>query len=83
MTGSTISKFQLPSHRFRFSVWHDLHDPAVSGSDLKAPRIRDGNVNCDTVIINVWTIKTRPLSYIILVPHCYLMTVDVRKTVWA
>ena len=30
----------LPSHRYRYSVWHELANTSVKGSDLKAPRIR-------------------------------------------
>ncbi|XP_076086593.1 uncharacterized protein LOC143057221 [Mytilus galloprovincialis] len=33
---------QLPSHRFQYSVWHDLKVVSIKGTDLKAPRIRDG-----------------------------------------
>ena len=33
---------QLPSHRFRYSVWHDLSHTDVKGPQLKAPRIRYG-----------------------------------------
>lgn len=33
---------QLPSHRFQYSVWHDLRVVSLKGTDLKAPRVRDG-----------------------------------------
>merc|ERR1711976_469780 len=32
----------LPSHRFRYSVWHELSDTKVTGDQLRCPRIRDG-----------------------------------------
>ncbi|ELU15739.1 hypothetical protein CAPTEDRAFT_223926 [Capitella teleta] len=32
----------LPSHRFRYSVWHDLSSTSLTGDQLKAPRVRDG-----------------------------------------
>lgn len=34
--------FQLPSRKFQFSLWHDLKECDVHGSQLKAPRIRRG-----------------------------------------
>lgn len=33
---------QLPSHRFQYSLWHDLRVVNLKGTDLKAPRIREG-----------------------------------------
>ena len=34
---------QLPSHKFRYSVWHDLRQMTLQGTDLHAPRVREGN----------------------------------------
>ncbi|KAK3103958.1 hypothetical protein FSP39_023250 [Pinctada imbricata] len=33
---------ELPSHRFQYSVWHDLREACLTGTQLKAPRVRDG-----------------------------------------
>ncbi|CAD5112568.1 DgyrCDS1776 [Dimorphilus gyrociliatus] len=33
---------KLPSHRYRYSVWHDLNSTSIKGHELKAPRIREG-----------------------------------------
>lgn len=33
---------QLPSHKFRHSVWHDLRQMSLQGTDLHAPRVREG-----------------------------------------
>ncbi|XP_061166523.1 uncharacterized protein LOC133175431 [Saccostrea echinata] len=33
---------QLPSHRFQYSVWHDLREACLTGTMLKAPRVREG-----------------------------------------
>ncbi|XP_062594825.1 uncharacterized protein LOC134256190, partial [Saccostrea cucullata] len=33
---------QLPSHRFQYSVWHDLREAVLTGTMLKAPRVREG-----------------------------------------
>ena len=37
-----ISFLQLPSHRFQYSLWHDLRVVTLKGTDLKAPRVREG-----------------------------------------
>ncbi|XP_053378527.1 uncharacterized protein LOC123527104 [Mercenaria mercenaria] len=33
---------KLPSHKFRYSVWHDLRETCLSGDQLHAPRVRAG-----------------------------------------
>lgn len=33
---------ELPSHKFQFSVWHNLRNVTLKGTQLKAPRVRDG-----------------------------------------
>ncbi|XP_046381243.1 uncharacterized protein LOC124152362 [Haliotis rufescens] len=33
---------ELPSQRFKHSVWHELRDSSVKGDELKAPRVRKG-----------------------------------------
>ncbi|OWF37178.1 uncharacterized protein LOC110440536 [Mizuhopecten yessoensis] len=33
---------ELPSHRFQYSVWHDLRSGSLKGTELKAPRVREG-----------------------------------------
>lgn len=33
---------QLPSHRYRYTVWHELRSTQVKGDQLKAPRVREG-----------------------------------------
>ncbi|XP_022343535.2 uncharacterized protein LOC111136738 [Crassostrea virginica] len=33
---------ELPSHRFQYSVWHDLREACLTGTQLKAPRVREG-----------------------------------------
>ncbi|XP_052820778.1 uncharacterized protein LOC128246557 [Mya arenaria] len=33
---------QLPSHKFRYSVWHDLRETCLRGDQLHAPRVRAG-----------------------------------------
>ncbi|PVD36693.1 hypothetical protein C0Q70_03679 [Pomacea canaliculata] len=38
---------QLPSRNFQFSLWHDLKECDVHGSQLKAPRIRRGPAEKD------------------------------------
>ncbi|KAH3874300.1 uncharacterized protein LOC127869197 [Dreissena polymorpha] len=32
----------LPSHKFRYSVWHDLRQTCLTGDQLHAPRVRAG-----------------------------------------
>lgn len=36
------SHTELPSHRFQYSVWHDLRNACLTGTQLKAPRVREG-----------------------------------------
>lgn len=31
-----------PGHRFRYTIWHELRDNSVKGSDLRHPRVRKG-----------------------------------------
>ena len=33
---------QLPSHKFRHTVWHELRSTQVTGDQLRAPRVREG-----------------------------------------
>lgn len=33
---------KLPSHKFRYSVWHDLRETCLTGDQLHAPRVRAG-----------------------------------------
>lgn len=33
---------QLPSHKFQYSVWHDLRQTELHGTELHAPRVRRG-----------------------------------------
>ncbi|KAK2183458.1 hypothetical protein NP493_312g07005 [Ridgeia piscesae] len=33
---------ELPSHRYKYSVWHDISSTDVKGDQLKAPRVRCG-----------------------------------------
>ncbi|XP_060564904.1 protein tilB homolog isoform X2 [Ruditapes philippinarum] len=33
---------KLPSHKFRYSVWHDLRQTCLTGDQLHAPRVRAG-----------------------------------------
>ncbi|KAI0210166.1 hypothetical protein LSAT2_005099 [Lamellibrachia satsuma] len=33
---------ELPSHRYKYSVWHDISSTEVRGDQLKAPRVRCG-----------------------------------------
>ena len=41
---------QLPSHRFQYSVWHDLREACLTGTQLKAPRVREGT-KCNSVYL--------------------------------
>ncbi|KAF6029409.1 TRMT12 [Bugula neritina] len=33
---------QLPSHKFEYTVWHELRSTQVKGDQLHAPRVREG-----------------------------------------
>jgi len=33
---------QLPSHKYRHTVWHELRSTQVTGDQLHAPRVREG-----------------------------------------
>ena len=48
---------QLPSHRFQYSVWHDLREACLTGTQLKAPRVREGT-KCTPSVLVVHTTVT-------------------------
>uniref|UniRef100_A0ABM0MRC4 Uncharacterized protein LOC102809781 n=1 Tax=Saccoglossus kowalevskii TaxID=10224 RepID=A0ABM0MRC4_SACKO len=35
-----LDSTQLPSHKLRHSVWHDLRETDVKGNELNCPRVR-------------------------------------------
>ncbi|PIK54878.1 hypothetical protein BSL78_08215 [Apostichopus japonicus] len=43
----------LPSHRYRYSLWHDLRSNEVTGDQLRNPRVRKGPPVKDKVFYDV------------------------------
>ncbi|XP_074654255.1 uncharacterized protein LOC141908222 [Tubulanus polymorphus] len=41
---------QLPSEKFKYTLWHELCDTDLTGPQLNAPRIREGPINKDKLI---------------------------------
>lgn len=40
--GDDVLLPELPSHKFRYSVWHELRQTCLTGDQLHAPRVRAG-----------------------------------------